>query len=337
MTSTDRQGPTFGAVICAYTLDRLDDLVEAIESLRAQRHPLDAIAIVIDHNDQLFAAIGGLYPGLTVTPNVHKRGLSGARNSGIEALDTEVIAFLDDDAAAAPDWSERIVAHYADPAVIGAGGLIRADWLTGRPAWFPEEFGWVVGCSYRGMPTQVADVRNMIGANMSLRRSAFERAGVFSTEVGRVGKKPVGCEETELCIRAIAATGGRIVYDPRAAVDHKVPAERATWRYFRTRCFMEGVSKAQVVRMAGAGQGLSSERVYSTRVLPAGVLRGIADPLRGRFAGPARALAIVAGLLITTAGYVRGRLGKPVIPDNVEMLAGAGAIEKNEAGPGAAS
>lgn len=331
MSTADRQGPTFGAVVCAYTLERLDDLTEAIESLLAQRRPLDSIAIVIDHNDELLAQIAGRYPGLIVTPNVHKRGLSGARNSGIEALRTDVIAFLDDDAAAAPDWSERIVAHYADDAVIGAGGLIRAKWLTGRPAWFPEEFDWVVGCSYRGMPTEVADVRNMIGANMSLRRSAFELAGVFSTEVGRVGKKPVGCEETELCIRALAATGGRIVYDPAAAVDHKVTAERATWSYFRTRCYMEGVSKAQVVRMAGAGQGLSSERSYSTRVLPAGVLRGLADPLRGRFAGPARAAAIIAGLLITTAGYLRGRMGKPVISDHVETLPGAEAA----AAPGA--
>lgn len=320
MSTSVRQGTTFGAVVCAYTTERLDDLIEAVESLRAQRHPLDAIAIVIDHNAELLAKMQARYRDLTVVANAHKRGLSGARNTGIEALHTDVIAFLDDDAVAAGDWSRRLVAHYAEDAVIGAGGLIRARWLAGRPAWFPDEFDWVVGCSYRGMPTEVADVRNMIGANMSLRRSVFERAGVFSTEVGRVGKKPVGCEETELCIRALEATGGRIVYDPAAAVDHKVPAERSTWSYFRARCYMEGVSKAQVVRMAGAGQGLSSERAYSTRVLPAGVLRGLADPLHGRWAGPARAAAIVAGLLITTSGYLRGKLGKPVIPDHAERL-----------------
>lgn len=313
MTAADRQGPTFGAVVCAYTLERLDDLLEAVGSLLAQSRPLEEIAVVIDHNDELLAEMRRRHPELKIVANAYKRGLSGARNTGIEALGTDVIAFLDDDAAAAPDWAARIIAHYDDPGVIGAGGLIRADWLSGRPAWFPDEFDWVVGCSYRGLPTETADVRNMIGANMSLRAEVFERAGVFSTEVGRVGKRPVGCEETELCIRAIAATGGRILYDPSAAVDHKVPAERATWRYFRTRCFMEGLSKAQVVRLAGSGQGLSSERSYSTRVLPAGVLRGLAGPLRGDWAGPARACAIVAGLLITTAGYLRGRLGRPAL------------------------
>lgn len=310
MAGADSKGPTFGAVVCAYTMERIDDLVEAIESLRAQQRPLDAIAVVIDHNPELFDEVRDRYGDLTVVANAHQRGLSGARNTGIEVLTTDVVAFLDDDAVAAPDWARRLAAHFEDADVIGVGGLIRADWRSGRPAWFPEEFGWVVGCSYLGMPTAVAEVRNMIGANMSLRREVFERAGVFSTEVGRVGKKPVGCEETELCIRALNALGGRILYDPEAAVDHKVTPERATWRYFRTRCQMEGLSKAQVVRMAGSGQGLSSERAYSTRVLPAGVLRGLIDPLRGRWAGPARAAAIVAGLAITTAGYLRGRLAR---------------------------
>ncbi|MFY9487537.1 MAG: glycosyltransferase family 2 protein [Solirubrobacterales bacterium] len=302
---------TFGAIVCAYTLERLDDLVAAIESLRAQTRELDQIVVVIDHNEQLLAVIGERFGGgVTFVENRHKQGLSGARNSGIEAIDTDIVAFLDDDAEASPEWAGRIVAHYEDPSVIGAGGQVNPRWATQRPGWFPREFDWVVGCSYVGMPQQIADVRNMIGANMSLRRDVFERVGVFSTEVGRVGKKPVGCEETELCIRALAETGGRIVYDPAATVDHKVTAERATWSYFRTRCYMEGISKAHVVRLAGAGDGLSSERSYSTKILPLGVLRGIGDAFRGRGAGIGRAASIVAGLLTTSFGYARGRVSK---------------------------
>lgn len=301
---------TFGAVVCAYTLDRLDDLEAAYESLRGQTRELDEIVLVIDHNDELLAEAERRCAGARVIASTSSRGLSGARNTGLNAIGTEIVAFLDDDAAARPDWAQRLAAHYRDPEVIGAGGFVEPRWRTGRPSWFPPEFGWVVGCSYKGLPETVAEVRNMIGANMSLRATVFERVGGFSAEVGRVGRKPVGCEETELCIRAQAATGGRIVYDPAAAVTHQVTAERATWRYFRTRCFMEGVSKAQVARMSGAGRALSSERSYSTRVLPAGVLRGLGDVLRGRPRGFGRAAAIVAGLLITTAGYLRGRIGR---------------------------
>lgn len=307
---------TIGAVVCAYSDERRAELAAAIQSLIAQHRSLDEIVVVIDHNPALLDHAKEMFEsrGVNVIANSGKQGLSGARNTGVGAIATDVIAFLDDDAAAATDWSALISAAYADSTVIGVGGSIVPYWETRRPRWFPEEFLWVVGCTYLGMPTEKADVRNMIGANMSLRREVFEAAGKFSTEVGRVGKKPVGCEETELCIRALAAIeSSHIIYEPAATVSHLVTAERATWRYFRQRCYMEGISKAQVVRMAGAGQGLSSERSYSTRVLPMGVLRGIGDVFRARPAGLARAAAIIAGLMITTVGFVRGRFAPLVI------------------------
>jgi glycosyltransferase involved in cell wall biosynthesis len=299
---------SLAVVVCAYSLERREQLVAAVESLRAQTRPVDQIVIVIDHNDELLAEMRDRFPGHSVVPNAYRRGLSGARNTGIEQTTKDVVAFLDDDARASAQWAERLMPHYDDPDVIGAGGRIDSDWARGRPRWFPREFDWVVGCTYLGMPTELADVRNMIGANMSLRRDVFTRVGDFSGAVGRTGKLPVGCEETELCIRALADTpGGRIVHDPGAPVDHLVTPERATWRYFRKRCYMEGVSKAQVVAMAGAQSGLSSERSYTLKVLPRGFFRGLAGPLRGDFAGPLRAAAIFAGLAITTAGYLRSK------------------------------
>lgn len=298
---------TLAVVVCAYSDERRAQMIQAIDSLEAQTRAVDEIVLAIDHNDWLLAELRERYPAHTVVANAHKRGLSGARNSGIENSRSDVIAFLDDDARAASDWAELLMRHYEADDVIGAGGRIDADWETARPSWFPHEFDWVVGCTYVGMPTEVDEVRNLIGANMSLRRSVFERVGDFSSDVGRTGKLPVGCEETELCIRALAATGGRIIYDPDAAVDHLVTRERATWRYFRTRCYMEGVSKAQVVAMAGAQSGLSSERSYTAKVLPRGFFVGVLDLFKGRPSGILRAAAIFAGLAITTAGYLRSK------------------------------
>ena len=48
-----------------------------------------------------------------------------------------------------------LVSAYRDPDVLGAGGWIIPAWQLGMPAWFPEEFLWVVGCSYRGLPMHV--------------------------------------------------------------------------------------------------------------------------------------------------------------------------------------
>lgn len=296
-------GTTLAVVVCAYSDERREQLEQAIASLESQSHPVDQIIVVIDHNEGLLADMKAAHPEHTVVANAHKRGLSGARNTGIENTDKDVVAFLDDDARAATDWAGKLVAHYDDPEVIGAGGRIDSDWQVGRPVWFPKEFDWVVGCTYVGMPSEVSDVRNMIGANMSLRRSVFEAVGDFSSDVGRTGKLPVGCEETELCIRALDQVGGRIVYDPTAAVDHLVTPERGTWHYFRTRCYMEGVSKAQVVAMAGADSGLSTERSYTVKTLPAGFFRGLVHGV----SGIRRSAAIFIGLFTTTAGFLRSK------------------------------
>jgi hypothetical protein len=145
---------------------------------------------------------------------------------------------------------------------------------------------------------------------MSLRREVFTTVGGFLTDVGRVGSWPLGCEETELCIRVRRLIPGSvIVYEPRARVRHRVTQERLRWRYFGARCYSEGLSKAVVARHAGWQAGLASERTYAARTLPRGVARGFADAaLRGEAAGLVRAGAIVAGLSITTFGYAAGRL-----------------------------
>jgi glycosyltransferase involved in cell wall biosynthesis len=294
-------------VICAYTEERWDELVAAVASAHAQTVPAREVIVVADHNDALLERARRELPGTMVVANVRQQGLSGARNSGVALASGEVVAFLDDDAAAAPDWIERLTAPFADAGVLGVGGAIEPRWLEGRPRAFPAEFQWVVGCSYEGMPDTPARVRNVIGANMAIRRDVFGRVGGFRTDIGRVGKRPLGCEETELCIRAAQnMPGGVFLYEPRARVSHAVPGARTTWRYFRSRCFSEGLSKARVAALAGAGDGLSSERTYATRTLPAGVRRGLGDARRGDPAGLARASAIVAGLAMTAAGYVAG-------------------------------
>lgn len=193
---------------------------------------------------------------------------------------------------------------------MGAGGAIVPNWIEGRPRWFPSEFHWVVGCTYRGMPTSAAPVRNVIGCNMSFRRELFAQVGGFRHGMGRIGTKPLGCEETELCIRALQAWPDRtVLYEPRARVHHRVPAWRATWAYFIARCYSEGLSKAQVSQLVGANDGLSSEWTYTLQTLPSGVLQGLVDlAYRGDAGGLGRAAAICLGLAVTTVGYLRGRL-----------------------------
>ncbi len=303
----DSAFPSISVLICAYTLDRLDVLSQAIESVKAQSRPAHEIVLTIDHSPQLLAEAERRWPDLKLVENHEEQGLSGARNSGVAACSGEVVAFLDDDALASPQWLARLAEAYRDPAVQGAGGAVHPAWVEGKPAWFPPEFDWVVGCTHSGMPKQRQAVRNLVGANMSLRREALLEVGGFRHELGRVGTIPAGCEETDLCIRVGRRwPEGKILYDPEAAVDHFVPPARGTREYFRSRCRGEGRSKAVLAGLVGSDSGLEAERSYVRRTLPLGVLRGLGDALRGDLGGLSRAAAIVTGLLTTTAGYLSG-------------------------------
>ncbi len=316
----DRSDPepprTVTVVICTYTEDRWGSLRRAIDSVAAQRRPPDQVLVVIDHNDQLLERARAAAPvGVDVVASAGPRGLSGARNTGARLAGGDVVAFLDDDAEAEPGWLEALLGHYrAD--VAGAGGVALPVWSApGRPRWFPPEFDWVVGCSYRGLPVTVAPQRNLIGAAMSFRRSVFDVVGTFDTDMGRIGSVPLGCEETEFAIRlGRTLAGARLLHVPGAVVHHHVTRERARVRYFLRRCYAEGISKAAVARRAGRDRALSSERSYVRSTLPRGFLDGLRSGLAGDRWGFARAGTICIGLAATGAGYLAGTVRGTELP-----------------------
>ncbi len=131
-----------------------------------------------------------------------EQGLSGARNSGVAACGGEVVAFLDDDAFAAPDWLERLAEAYRDPdgarrrrrraARLGRGqaGLVPARVRLGRRL---HPLGDAARARKRCATWSAPTCR--------FRREALVEVGGFRHELGRVGTIPAGCEETDLCIR----------------------------------------------------------------------------------------------------------------------------------------
>ncbi|MDH4366398.1 MAG: glycosyltransferase, partial [Acidimicrobiia bacterium] len=237
---------TVSVVICAHTFDRFDDIQAAVASVRAQTRPTDEVLLVIDHNDELLNALSDI--DAKVVPNTGPKGLSGGRNTGTDLASGDVVAYLDDDAVACPDWLAHLVAPFEeDPRVVAVGGWAHPAWDTAAPAWFPAEFYWVLGCSHRGLPTSRARVRNVIGCNMAYRRRAVIDAGGFDTGLGRTADRPLGCEETELCIRLHQLDPRAVLLlEPRAEITHRVPEGRTRWRYFVSRCRAEGNSKAHV-------------------------------------------------------------------------------------------
>jgi GT2 family glycosyltransferase len=296
-------------VVCSYTEARWEALATGIDALAAQTTPPHEVILSIDHNAPLLERARAELDGVHVVANEQEPGLSGTRNTAMRHATGDIVAFVDDDARPEPAWLETLVAAFDDQRVVGAGGVAIPDWVDGpRPEWLPSEMYWVIGCSYTGLPTRPAAIRNPIGANMAFRREALRAVRGFVHGIGRVGTVPLGCEETELAIRMREVTGGTVLHVPGARVHHRVTAARVTWRYFLSRCWAEGLSKALVAGEVGSERALAAEKTYATRVLPRGVARGLLDALTGDVAGLARAAAIIVGLAVTATGYASGSL-----------------------------
>jgi GT2 family glycosyltransferase len=309
MTTTTR--PTVAVIVCAYTLDRLDDLTDCIESLHAQSTAPDELVVVVDHNELLAARLRQLAGqrtwNLRVVESTEPRGLSGARNAGIAATTGELTLFIDDDAVAEPTWLDELVAPFADPTTSAAGGRIDPGWPDARPKWFPPHLDWTVGCSIPTLPADGGPIRNMYGASAAFRRSALDAIGGFPSELGRVGANGAGCEETEVCIRIRQQSPtAQVLYAPRSRVVHRVTRQRATVAYVLRRCMAEGRSKAILGRRVGAGSATSDERGYALVIA-----RAVGRDLRATVRTPsrlARACVLLAGLTAAMLGYATERV-----------------------------
>ncbi|MCL4313892.1 MAG: glycosyltransferase [Actinobacteria bacterium] len=315
--NNDQPVLTVTVVVCAFTERRIYQLKRCILSLYGQTRPVDEIVLVIDHNEHLFEIMSDWFACLSevhIVKNEGRQGLSAARNTGVSYAKGNVIVFLDDDAWAEANFLERMLVPYENiysrnSTVYGAGGRVNAVWPSKRPRWFPPEFDWVVGCSYLQPNDTPQPVRNFIGAAMSFRKEVFDYVGGFDEDAGRVGSKPLGCEETELCIRLKSHyPNAQLIQLDTAQVNHEVTQERARLRYFVKRCWSEGISKAFVASIVGANAALSEEKGYLTTVLPLALGRELRGIPQGQIDGIMRSAVIMIGIIVTTLGYLRGRL-----------------------------
>lgn len=300
---------TVSVIICCYTQERLQDIRDAVASVQQQTRPPEEIILAVDNNPDLYECLQTDFGApIKVVLNAGVKGLSATRNVGIATAQGGLVAFLDDDAVAEPEWLANLIAPFEDPKVHATGGRAILNWIEGRPMWLPEDVEWTVGGSFTWLPLKRADVRNPHGHNMCFRREVFTSAGQFDGSLGRVAGGGQAGEEAELCLRLRQELPeATIVYEPSSVIRHKVPAARGTWGYFLKRSCQEGLCKARVEQLARArgGKPLSTESAYLRHLL----LRAL--PLRlVQFWRPAKltqAVAIVACIAAVGIGYAVGR------------------------------
>ena len=305
MTDGTAMAGTASVVIAAHELQRSADLTRAVASALSQQPRPHEVVVAVDNNPDLYEWVRRELPGAVPVHNQGVGGASATRNAGAWVAAGSVLAFLDDDAVARPGWLQNLTAPLARPDVVGVGGHVEPVWLGRTPGWMPEEFLWVVGASYRGLPGSAAPVRNVWSENMAVARADFWAVGGFREGFGKSGhvSRP---EDTDFCIRLTTMLEGRTWwYEPSARVGHSVPPHRGTFRFFVRRCYNEGQGKAEMAALLGPHEGLRDERRHASKTLPRGVRREVRQAVAGRdFVAAARATAICAGLGAAGLGYL---------------------------------
>jgi len=299
---------TVSVIICAYTLERWEQMKEALASVvRQELAPLE-VFLCIDHNDALYERCLEELPAMTsespwtlqIIRNRFDTHLGGARTTAAEIATGDILAFLDDDAAASPSWLAMLTRHYGDANIVAVGGAPVAKYETARPRWLPFECNWIFGCAYRGLPETVGPIDHMIGANMSVRRDVLMSWGGFQSD---------NHDDMDLSHRAIHAHGASsVLFDPNAIVYHFVPTARLTWTYFWRRCFFVNKGKVAAFRTMGEASNLNAELKFAGRSLTrAFVLEG-RELLGGDVYAPVRYAALMTAIGLGGAGALAGRL-----------------------------
>jgi glycosyltransferase involved in cell wall biosynthesis len=237
------------AIVCTY--NRYETLPRALDSLTAQTLPAAEFEVLVVDNSPdrelslahaaRFENIANLKWVIEGTP-----GLSNARNVGTKIASGPLVAFIDDDAIAAPDWLAKITSGYDrfGPWAVGLGGRVNPLWAAPRPRWLHDDLLGYLSVVDWGGSARIAGAGEWVaGTNIAFRREALTAVGGFSADLGRrdAGYSLLSNEENEV-IAKLRARGGLLIYDPEVIVSHLVAAERLTQSWFRRRAAWQAMS-----------------------------------------------------------------------------------------------
>lgn len=167
-------------------------------------------------------------------------GPAAARNAGLAAVRTPIVAFVDSDCEPVPYWLEQILPHLDDPAVVAAAPRVRA-----RTAGRTRAERWAAESCPLDMGTAPAEVRPggsvpyVPTAALVVHRGRLPET--FDEDL-RYG------EDVDLVWRLIDG-GWRVRYEPATTVWHRDPT---SWRQLLTRRFHYGTSAAPLARRHGS-------------------------------------------------------------------------------------
>lgn len=240
-------------VVCTH--ERPEALNRCLCSLQRYRHE-SVEYLVIDNapkTDATRSLVAG-YPNIRYVVEPRK-GLSFARNTAIRVSHGDIIAFTDDDVVVTENWLTELLHPFSDPQVMCTTGLVVPSEMETREQslfehWLSFNRGYVpfrCGKQWLEQFRTGAPVWHIgAGANMAIRRRAFEQVGFFDS---RLGAGASGCsEDSEFWYRLLAA-GFVCEYVPWSLVlhQHRVDAGKLASQMFM---YARGHAAALLVQFA---------------------------------------------------------------------------------------
>ena len=248
--------PTISVVVCARNEEPL--IGRTLASLERCDYPGLEVIVCDDGSTDRTLAIAREFPFRVLA--LEWGGLSRARNAGLAAATGEIVAYIDADAEAHPEWPYRLALAFDDANVGAAGGPN----LTPRDAGFLER----AIAEAPGGPIHVlaTDDRaeHVPGCNMAFRRDALEAIGGFDPIHRAAG------DDVDVCWKLLDA-GYQIAFSATAQVDHHRPESlkrylRQQRSYGRSERVLQGRYRH---RFNGLGQARWGGSIYGgPRILP---------------------------------------------------------------------
>ena len=196
--------------------NRANLLPRTLESLHNARRPEDLSIHVylVDNNSKDHTAQVVREYQRSFAHELHyiletHQGRSSALNAGISAGAGDLVAMIDDDEEVADSWFEVIAAKFREPDLDFIGGPYYPRWGAPKPEWITKESGAIVGWVDGGPEERTYGPEfnaMLMGGNAVVRRSVFERVGLYSPQLGRTAlaggvqalKGMVGLEEPKI-------------------------------------------------------------------------------------------------------------------------------------------
>ena len=197
--------PRVSVVVCAYNAE--STIEECLDSLAWLNYPDYEVIVIDDGSKDRTAELAKKFRVRCIS--IANGGLSAARNLGIESATGDVVAFIDSDAYADPDWLYYMVSALEEHGAAAVGG----------PNLSPPTDSFIAQCidESPGNPTCVLvdneRAEHIPGCNMAFRKEAFRVAGMFDAQHRAAG------DDVDLCWRLLVADK-KIVYHPSALVWH---------------------------------------------------------------------------------------------------------------------